>query len=141
MPEEPSRGGQARKKRKKKSVHYRKQGKISQLQPRNLFTKPATIRYIRWLTKEYPDEYKGDEYNLIYLLVPMNIITYISRFHVTDERIGELTWQYAATTWLLYSSVNRRIYWPRDIYIRRLTEECWPRGSGPGRRVADRFVG
>jgi hypothetical protein len=38
---------------------------------------------------------------------PTNIITYIPRFHVTDERIGELTWQYAAATWLLYSSINR----------------------------------
>jgi hypothetical protein len=32
---------------------------------------------------------------------------YIPWFHITDERIGELTWQYAADTWLLYSSVNR----------------------------------
>jgi hypothetical protein len=71
----------------------------------------------------------------------MNIITYIPRFHVTDECIGKITWKYAVTTWLLYSSVNRRIYWSRDIYIRRLTEEGWSRGSGPGRRMADRFVG
>jgi hypothetical protein len=71
----------------------------------------------------------------------MNIITYIPQFHITDERIGELAWQYAAATWLLYSSVNRRIYWPHGIYICRLTEEGWPRGSGPGRRMADRFVG
>jgi hypothetical protein len=71
---------------------------------------------------------------------PVNIITYIPRFHVTDERIAKLTWQYAAATWLLYSSVNRRIYWPCDIYIRRLTEEGCPHGSGPGRLVADRFI-
>jgi hypothetical protein len=85
-----------------------------------------TIRYIHQLIEKYSDEYKGDEYNLIHSSVPMNInyihryriifvgyvkltniITYISQFHVTDECIGELTWQYAVATWLLYSSVNR----------------------------------
>jgi hypothetical protein len=84
--------------------HYRKHGKIPWLQPRNLFTKPTTIRYIHRLTEEYPDEYKGDEYIYVELT---NIITYIPRFHVTDEHIGELTWQYTAAMWLLYSLVNR----------------------------------
>jgi hypothetical protein len=60
----------------------------------------------------------------------MNIITYIPWFHVTDKCIGEITWQYVTATWLLYSSVNLRIYWPCGIYICRLTEKGWPRGLG-----------
>jgi hypothetical protein len=77
-----------------------KQGKIPRLQLRNLFTKPMTIRYIRRLTEEYPDEYKGDEYNLIHSSVPMNI-NYIRRLRGTDEHN------------YLYSLVphNRRTYW------------------------------
>jgi hypothetical protein len=43
-----------------------------------------TICYISRLTEEYSDEYKGDKYNLIYLLVPMNI-NYIRRLCGTDE--------------------------------------------------------
>jgi hypothetical protein len=54
------------------SIHYRKQGKIPRLQLRNLFTKSMTIRYIRWLTKKYLDEYKGDGYNLIHSSVTWN---------------------------------------------------------------------
>jgi hypothetical protein len=64
--------------------HCRKQGKIPQLQPRNLFTKLTTIRYIRRLIEEYPDKYKGDEYNLIHSSVPTNI-NYIRWLHGTDE--------------------------------------------------------
>jgi hypothetical protein len=42
------------------------------------------IRYIRRLTEEYPDEYNGNEYNLIHSLVPTNI-NYIRRLRGTDE--------------------------------------------------------
>jgi hypothetical protein len=55
-----------------RACHYRKQGKIPRLQLRNLFTKPTTICYIRRLTKEYPNEYKGDEYNLVHSSVTWN---------------------------------------------------------------------
>jgi hypothetical protein len=64
--------------------HYTKQGKIPRLQPRNLFTKPMTICYICRLTEEYPDEYKGNKYNLIHSSVPTNI-NYIHRLRGTDE--------------------------------------------------------
>jgi hypothetical protein len=59
-----------------------------------------TIRYIRRLTKEYPDEYKDDEYNLIHSSAPMNI-NYICRLRGTDEHN------------YLYSLVprNRQMYW------------------------------
>jgi hypothetical protein len=67
-----------------------------------------TIRYIRRLTEEYPDEYKGDEYNLIHSSIPINI-NYIYRLRGTDEHN------------YLYSSVsrNRRTYWRAHVAIRR----------------------
>jgi hypothetical protein len=86
--------------------HYRIQGKIPRLQPRNLFTKPTTIRYIRRLTEEYPDEYKGNEYNLIYSSVLTNM-NYIHRLHGPDEHN------------YLYSSIprNQRTYWRAHVAI------------------------
>jgi hypothetical protein len=86
--------------------HYKKQGKIPRLQPRNLFTKQTTIHYMHRLTEEYPDEYKGDEYNLIHSSVPTNI-NYIHRLCGTDEHN------------YLYSLVpcNRQTYWRAHVAI------------------------
>jgi hypothetical protein len=94
-----------------------------------------TICYIRWLIEEYPNEYKGDEYNLIHSSIPTNI-NYIfasSRgntsqpcgfyiLRLTDEYTGRVTFIYVGyprkvghvgrnrgAAWLIGSSVNRLI--------------------------------